>query len=226
MRQTDQTRELSGELVIYANPLFLLHWLPNILKKFCQAYPAVHVTVLEKDPQSIYKRLQQAEKDNDAISRIGLVSMPHPKEDFFAEMGRRNTIQFKALRKEPYYIYAHQRSALAGQEVATIRQVLKEPIVLFSSDENNMTPVRYLIEQYGKPNVVFAASSLYLWLNAINNGVGVGLIQESLLNEGEPCTTGFPNIIRLPLKEELCAMLGYLYWGEPTEIIQQFVQYF
>lgn len=231
LTENQQDVAIHGELVIYANPLFHIHWLPKILKKFCQENPYIRVTVLEKDPVGIYHRLEQAEKDNDAVDRLGIVLVPAQEQDaparsFFGEMEGTNNIHFEYLSEEPYYVYVSKHSSLAKMRQISIKEVLKEPIVLFASDESNMTPVRFLLEQYGKPNVVFTASSLHLWLNAINNGVGIGLIQESILGNEVQLKLEDAQVMKLRLKEDINAVLGYLYWGEPTKVIRRFIRYF
>lgn len=221
LSQDNKTPE--GELVIYANPLFHIHWLPLVLKGFCAENPNIRISVMEADPQSIYKRLQQAEKDNDAISRIGLVSMPCDSREYFTDIGRKNSIHFEALSSEPYCVYVSKNTPLSQLKEISIMEVLQNNLVLFSSDEANITPVRFLLEQFGKINVVFTASSFSLWLNAIKNAVGIGLFQDVFIHESD--WEDLNGIVKIRIKEDIKAMLGYLYWGEPSEILTLFTQY-
>jgi len=221
LNEQDSTPE--GELVIYANPLFHIQWLPDVLKKFCAENPFVHVSAMEKDPQGIYKRLQQAETDNDAVTRVGLVLMPCHDQEYFVDMGKRNSIQFECLSREKYYVYAAKNSAIGKLKEISIMEVLKQQIVLFSSDETNITPMRFILEQYGDINIVFTASSFSLWLSAIKNNVGIGLFQDIFIHDIK--REELDQVAKIQLKEDISAMLGYLYWGEPSKILKRFITY-
>lgn len=216
---------LTGELIIYANPFFHIEQLPRTLNSFCTENPQVRVTVVEKDPQSVYQRIQRAELEQDAVARLGIVLVPNQEKDFFDGLGKRNSIHFEALKIEPYYVYVSKTSTLAEKEEISIEEVLQLPVVLFSSSEENMTPVRFLAEQYGKLNVVFTASSFNLWLNAIHSGIGIGLFQELCSYASWQNKIDLSQVVKIKLKEEISAVLGCLYWGEPDAIIKEFMKY-
>lgn len=220
--QIEEQKIVRGELIVYANPLFNIQWLPKVLKQFCKSNPLVRVTVLEKNSREIYRRLQQANEENDLVTRVGLVLVPYNRQDFFVDNDKKNMLHFAHLSEERYCVYASKNSVLATYSEISITEVLKNPIVLFSSSEDNDTPVYAILEQYGDVNVVFTASSFSLWLDTIKNGVGIGLFQDIFLDkEKEEMCTG---IVRIKLKEDISAILGYLYGGECSKILKLFIK--
>ncbi len=220
--------ELSGELIIYTNPYFELERLPSVLEKFCAENPKIKVTVIERDPQGIYQWLQRAEQEGNRLPYLGIVLVPESREDFFDGLGKDNTLHFETLEIKPYYVYVGKEAPLAKKNELSIKELLEYPFVIFSSSEGNMTPLRFIAEQYGALNIIFTTSSITLWLNAISSGVGVGLFQDISSYMVKQNKLDMSSIAKIKLKEDIHAVSGCLYSlasGEVHHLIKVFMSY-
>ena len=93
-------------------------------------------------------------------------------------------VSFHPLAEGSYHACVSRKSPLAASRELSLKTLLQYPIVLGASDEGNATPLHYLLNRYGTPDIVLSAGSVSLWNHAIANGMGVGFLHDIFL-EGE-----------------------------------------
>ena len=209
---------LRGELTIYANPIFYVSLLPDMVKRFCAQQPDVSVQLLEKDPWSIYQLLH-----NSAENKLGFVTVPCTEEGVFQEFLPDERYHFQPISRGRYRVVLGRGSRFGKYKQLSVKTLLKEPVVLLNSNENNNTPLLSWLKHYGEPNVVFSTSSLNLWLNAIATGIGIGFLHDTtLLVRDILAGIKMSEVVDVALKEHLDVMTGCLMPNEPSEIIRVF----
>ena len=216
----DGEGKLRGELTIYANPIFYVSLLPDMVKRFCALQPEVNVHLLEKDPWSIYRMLGDGLEN-----RLGFVTVPCTDEGVFQEFLPSERYHFQPISCGRYRVVLSRSSRYSKYKQLSVKTLLKEPIVLLNSNETNNTPLWHWLKHYGEPKIVFSTSSLNLWLNAITSGIGIGFLHDTtLLVRDMLAGISLSEVVDVALKEHLDVMTGCLIPNESSEIVRAFCQ--
>ena len=96
--------------------------------------------------------------------------------------------------------------------------------MLGASDEGNATPLHYLLNRYGTPDIVLSAGSVSLWNHAIANGMGVGFLHDIFLEGEGPRQSYLDDLSLIKVKERIVAVTGYLLAGEPSGIVRELIR--
>lgn len=197
--------------------------LPELVKKFCTCYPEVRIMLLEKDPQSIYQILRD---ETGTASRIGFVTAPSTGEGLVQEFLPNEHYRFAPISRGRYRAIISHGSPLSKHKQICVKTLLKQPIVLLSSNETNNTPLWHWLKQYGEPHIALSTSSLNLWLNAIAENIGVGFLHDTtILVRDFLASTHMDNITDIAIKEHLDVLTGCLLPQEPCDIVMAFEQF-
>lgn len=220
----NQEHAFQGELRIYINSLFYLASLSEIILDFCYRYPEMKVTTLGASPAVIRERLLEPEEKG--VYKVGLVNIPYREDGMldtnFIAFGNLN---FIPLEKGCYYACVSEKSQFAKRREISLRALLREPLVIGAAEELNVTPLHFMLNRYGKPNIVMATTSLALWHSTIVANRGIGFLHEIFLDGREPFRTYLEHIVPIRIKDKLFAVTGCLMMGEPKGIIEKFVNF-
>lgn len=223
VNERSESYNLKGDLLVYANPIFYVSLLPELVKKFCTCYPEVRIMLLEKDPQSIYQILRD---ETGTASRIGFVTAPSTGEGLVQEFLPNEHYRFAPISRGRYRAIISHGSPLSKHKQICVKTLLKQPIVLLSSNETNNTPLWHWLKQYGEPHIALSTSSLNLWLNAIAENIGVGFLHDTtILVRDFLASTHMDNITDIAIKEHLDVLTGCLLPQEPCDIVMAFEQF-
>ena len=214
-----------GTLQIYVNSIFYISLLPGVIKRLCEKCPQIKVVILEQSPTGICARLREPQEKG--VHRIGLINVPYADEDggslcpgFIPASG----VSFHPLAEGSYHACVSRKSPLAASRELSLKTLLQYPIVLGASDEGNATPLHYLLNRYGTPDIVLSAGSVSLWNHAIANGMGVGFLHDIFLDGEGPRQSYLDGLSLIKVKERIVAVTGYLLAGEPSGIVRELIR--
>lgn len=226
LRGGDTAPELLGTLQIYVNSIFYISLLPGVIKRLCEKCPQIKVVILEQSPTGICTRLKEPQEAG--VHRIGLINVPYADEDggslcsgFIPASG----VSFHPLAKGSYHACVSRKSPLAASRELSLKTLLQYPIVLGASDEGNTTPLHYLLNRYGTPDIVLSAGSVSLWNHAIANGMGIGFLHDIFLDGDGPRQSYLDGLSLIKVKERIVAVTGYLLAEEPSDIVRELIRF-
>ena len=226
LRGGDTAPELLGTLQIYVNSIFYISLLPGVIKRLCEKCPQIKVVILEQSPTGICARLKEPQEAG--VHRIGLINVPYADEDggslcsgFIPASG----VSFHPLAKGSYHACVSRKSPLAASRELSLKTLLQYPIVLGASDEGNTTPLHYLLNRYGTPDIVLSAGSVSLWNHAIANGMGIGFLHDIFLDGDGPRQSYLDGLSLIKVKERIVAVTGYLLAEEPSDIVRELIRF-
>ena len=226
LRGGDTAPELLGTLQSYVNSIVYISLLPGVIKRLCAKCPQIKVVILEQSPTGICARLKEPQEAG--VHRIGLINVPYADEDggslcsgFIPASG----VSFHPLAKGSYHACVSRKSPLAASRELSLKTLLQYPIVLGASDEGNTTPLHYLLNRYGTPDIVLSAGSVSLWNHAIANGMGIGFLHDIFLDGDGPRQSFLDGLSLIKVKERIVAVTGYLLAEEPSDIVRELIRF-
>ena len=87
------------------------------------------------------------------------------------------------------------------------------------------TPLHYLLNRYGTPDIVLSAGSVSLWNHAIANGMGIGFLHDIFLDGDGPRQSYLDGLSLIKVKERIVAVTGYLLAEEPSDIVRELIRF-
>ncbi|HZQ81222.1 MAG TPA: LysR substrate-binding domain-containing protein [Gaiellaceae bacterium] len=147
--------------------------LPEIIRRFREAWPAVELVLAEMDDAEIESALERGELD------VGFVQLPvidAPLE----------TIE---LLRDPYVLVAGAGSALAAMpRTPTLREIAAEPLVGFQSDRS-IEPVEAAIHGVGlEPRFTFRSNDNPTVQGLVAAGIANAVMPRLTVDETDPRT--------------------------------------
>ena len=210
---------LAGELHVYVNNTFYLEKLFFIVERFCAHFPEVKVSTSAHNFSDICARLLSPAPGR--VHRIGLLNLPADAAPPEGASG----LSFHPLTEGSYQACMATAHPLAQSRRVSLKRLLREPLVLGSAGEPAGATLYRLLSRHGKPNIVLATTSLNVWSHSIARNLGIGFLQDTLLDGSEPFRSSLKGIVTVPVMEEMRAVTGYLVSGDPGEIIRAFVSF-
>lgn len=215
---------LKGTLVIYASPIFYLSILPEVIKTFCQRHPAVHIEIDETNISEIYKRLITS-KQNPASCQLGLVNIPCSDKGILPDFLPPEGYGFQPIQKGRFRLCISKNSRLAQYNQLSIRTIAKQPIVQYTNREHENTSLVHLFRFYGydNPKIVLSTNNLQLWIDTIQNDIGVGFLQETAFLPNAPYYEQLSQLLTINSKEYMGSIMGCLVPPEPSDLTYAFL---
>lgn len=223
----DVPNNLQGKLTIYSNPIFTTTFLPYFTRIFLNIYPNIKLTVLPGTTQQICDTIHQ---NNSTIENkdnlLGLVVLPYSQGNLITDfLPDENALHFKPFSCSQYYCCVPKSSPLAKHQTLSIQKLLNHRLILYTASENTMTPLVYLLKQYEKePDIALSVSSIPFWVQAIQDGLGIGFINSIMLSENSYLKEHLSQLQFIRVKESLSSINGFLYNDSPSPIIKAFME--
>jgi DNA-binding transcriptional LysR family regulator len=154
--------------------------LPRIIREFRDRYPRVHLDLREMPTGPQLAALLEGDID------LGFVREPEPDA----------ALEMVTVMREPLRIAIHQGHRLAGRARVSVRDLAREPFVLFPQD---LAPglhrqVMALCREAGfAPRVVEESRELYTSVSLVEAGIGVSILPASVEK------LGWKNVRYLPI---------------------------
>lgn len=145
-----------------------IHWLPEIIKKFNEDYPAIEIILLEGDYDDIEHWISTGLVD------FGFLSLP-------------TSPQFEAipLKKDRMLCILPEEHPLANQNEISFEQLKEEPIIKAKKGSDNDL-IRILKENNGTLKIKFELSDDQAIISMVENGIGISVLPEMVLHRIPP----------------------------------------
>ncbi|MBO4406770.1 MAG: LysR family transcriptional regulator [Clostridia bacterium] len=152
-----------GKLRIGAFTSVSVHWLPQIIKAYENDYPHIEITILGGDYHDVDLWLTEGAID------IGFVTLPSAAN-----------CRFIPLKEDRLLAVLPPDHPLAALDRLPVTRIADEPFIsLLESSDHDM---RKALDAYGiKPNVKFTSKDDYAILAMVENGLGMTIMPELLL---------------------------------------------
>ena len=140
-----------------------VHWLPAMMQEFQALYPKVDFRLFNGDYHDVDRALTDGSAD------VGFITLPTALK-----------CECVPLREDPLLAVLPKDHPLAAQAVCPVRDVAQEPFIslLETSDDDS----RRALDAAGvKPNVRFTTKDDYAIIAMVEQGLGVSIMPELLL---------------------------------------------
>lgn len=156
--------EVAGELRLVAFPTFAPVFLPQLLRRYADAYPAVSLLCHEENQVDIVKGLNHGEYEL----------------AFTYDLQIPANIDFTPLHRFPPYAVVAENHPLSQREKVTLAELVEYPMVLLDWPQSR----EYFLSIFDvaglKPQVAYRAKSLDMIRGLVANGFGFSLFNTPL----------------------------------------------
>jgi LysR family transcriptional activator of glutamate synthase operon len=169
------------------------HWLPPILASFLQAYPKIHLDLIEREDSLLEDAVLNGELDCAIVTGWG--------------SPRASAVR---LVTEEIFLVVSQNHRLAGRSSVALSELAAEPILLPGLSLNMSNHLTDACHRAGfEPRVPYRVNYLELTKVYARRGMGIALIPKMGL---DPHT--LDGLVVIPLQEKLTRDLNLIYSGE------------
>ena len=159
----DINETVAGTLRIATFTSVSTQWLPTIIRKFQADYPFVEFDLLAGDYDEITERILSGRVD------CGFLTAPVA-----------DPLVFHLLYKDPMNVLLPERHPLTRQDVLTLPEIKKEPLVLpTKGSDNDIQAV--LNSTRGKTNVRYVLNDDLSVISMVSHGFGITIMPELIL---------------------------------------------
>ena len=159
----DINETVAGTLRIATFTSVSTQWLPTIIRKFQADYPLVEFDLLAGDYDEITERILSGRVD------CGFLTAPVA-----------DPLVFHLLYKDPMNVLLPERHPLTRQNVLTLPEIKKEPLVLpTKGSDNDIQAV--LNSTRGKTNVRYVLNDDLSVISMVSHGFGITIMPELIL---------------------------------------------
>ncbi|MFF0825705.1 LysR family transcriptional regulator [Brevibacillus sp. NPDC003359] len=159
-------------------------WLPGILKRFQDQYPAIEIKLMEGYYDGIESWIQTGEID------FGFVSLPTTED-----------LECMPLKKDQMYLLVTDEHPLYGEERVHVNQLADETFIMPKTGCDN--DIQRLLAQYQiVPRIKYEVGDDHAIIAMVQNGLGISILPEMILFRLPA------NIRMIPLEGEHYRSLG------------------
>lgn len=159
-------------------------WLPGILKRFQDQYPAIEIKLFEGYYDGIESWIQSGEVD------FGFVSLPTTED-----------LECLPLKKDQMYLLVTEEHPLYKEERVHVSQLAEETFIMPKTGCDN--DIQRLLAQYQvEPRVKYEVGDDHAIIAMVENGLGISILPEMILFRLPA------NIRMIPLEGEHYRSLG------------------
>ncbi|MED1785328.1 LysR substrate-binding domain-containing protein [Brevibacillus fortis] len=159
-------------------------WLPGILKRFQDQYPAIEIKLMEGYYDGIESWIQTGEID------FGFVSLPTTED-----------LECMPLKKDQMYLLVTEEHPLYGEERVHVKQLADETFIMPKTGCDN--DIQRLLAQYQiVPRIKYEVGDDHAIIAMVQNGLGISILPEMILFRLPA------NIRMIPLEGEHYRSLG------------------
>lgn len=160
-----ENSSLSGTLSLIAIPIISLTILSSTLGQFKDKYPGVQIEVSEDGSQHATDRVLSGKVD------IGIISLR-------SNMECDPRLTFEPLFTSKTIAYVGKNSPLATKKEISLKEIIEYPLVLFNERYSMSNHLRYLLKQYGTPNILFSSSNSDAMRKVIAESMAIGFYSD------------------------------------------------
>jgi DNA-binding transcriptional LysR family regulator len=147
-------------LQIAAGLSISVYFLPDVLKKFQQAFPTVNISIRPGHSKEVLEMVLNQEAE------IGLArSLQHPE------------VETISLRDDPLILVAHPSLGMAKSRHARLEQVAGWPLIFYERGSSDWTLTRGLFRHAGHvPNVALEVDTIETAKRMVERGLGLSFL--------------------------------------------------
>lgn len=213
---------LTGTLYIYTTPVFLESILPSKIKEFQTTNPNVSVQVIQCSTNEICNAVQ-----GNTQPVLGCVVLPCIKDKLLRDFLPTGDFLFHPINTSRYVCCVPKTSPLAKYKTVSIKKILKEPIVIYTTGVTTNSPLLHILKQYeDNLSIASTTSSITFWAKSIKDNMGIGLLNNLFTIPDSMVKTVFDDLVFIKPKESLIAINGFLYTDNSDPLITAFMNQF
>lgn len=215
-----------GSIFVFANPLFFESGLMSKVARFNEIHPEIRVNLIQADVKDVLSGVSGHR--NGAVSAgLGMVVLPGTTEaEHRAFMGEESRgLNILPISENRYVCAVAAGSNLANCGRISMKTITREPLVVFSSIGGSYNSALYLLKKYGEPKIAATVGSIVAWHQAVNEGMGIGLLNTAFLNGGSPVESLFEDLRLLPIREPTENISAFIYKANKNQMAASFVSY-
>ena len=199
---------------------FVSDCLFDTIRDFQAERADMRITVRFMEEQRFTRRIRAHDKrDSLFLCTIPFVEDEEPIHRFMFAGADTHII------KKNYYIACVGKHSFLSQEtVVSLGDLLRLPFILPREKRQSCTPLQYVLEQYGTPNIAQSIPSLFSWMQSLRRNIGVSLMQESLVQPGRVQRRLAEHVRFIPLKEKIGAYQCVVLPPKPSSKALAFVR--
>lgn len=211
---------LNGNLPIYASPAINYDFILKILN-IVSVKNTANISVFEMDN----KLLKQHILDKNLNDGIYLINMV---DNIDVELSKALQQGVFCEKLTTFSVYANisLNHPLSRQKSATIRTILKYPLVLYQQPDTEENDVYDLLKIYGQPNICLTTNNKYLIKNYIEVGKAIGLVGKFNYKDSLHVNN---NIVKLRIRDipeiNILCVSSQQYYNKHKNDILNFLKY-
>lgn len=214
----------SGKLFVYAHSVLTMSVLPSMISAFCKEYPYIDVSLLEGDSSSITNKL--IVNDGEKMANLGILTIPKNDDDMQKYYKNQKGYHFLPLTQGEYICCVSKNSELASKRNISLKTVSQYPLVRFINSFGDTSAVQsHFFKPYGEPRTGFSTTSIGSWISAIENNVGIGIINNIVLSDASAIRDKFEKVVTLSIREKTALEVGLLVPAESACYVEIFIQF-
>ena len=198
--------DITGDINVYINKIFETILIPDILKKSYSLYPNIKIHITEIDT----KEISSIDTSNPFVS---LVNFPSTEDTVIYHSFIDERFNFNRLFSGKFLLCVSNSHPLSKQKSIPVKTILQYPVILHAPSTFDGGILDTMLKCYtsSRPNIFLETSSYGIFLDSIDNNIGVGFIYDMFLKElMNTYIDKFKNMTLLPIKEYMGIVSGYL----------------
>jgi len=213
---------LTGKLNIYATPVVCSSILPRLIALFIKKYTKVEISVIEADSLKVNEAFEQDVSEN-KLMIINVLSCNGEELNFY-RIGK--DLIYEEFFCENYVVIAGEGTVLSRYKTISLKTLLDYPLIFCGTERKEANLSYHLLKQYGTPIVCLVSDNPYIYLHAIADGGGIGIIPTATI-QNDLLISFMERVKVIPIKEKIESVS---YWVIPknsveTDLIRTFIDF-
>lgn len=214
--------QLCGTLYLHTIPVFLESILSSKINEFQQLYPEASIQIVQNTTHNICAAVQSEQH-----SALGMVLLPCMKNTVLRTFLPEGNMSFRPISISRFVCCVPKDSPFARHKTISIKKLLKEPLVIYTTGTVDNSPLLYLLRQYTEQlHITSSISSMTFWSKAIKDHIGIGFLNELFISSDSMVKDVFQDLVFIKVKEPLIAINGFIYADQLSPLASAFMDLF
>lgn len=183
---------LKGSLSIVTSPQAASTIMSPVSKALKRQYPGITFSIHEASPQQVLEAVRSGQYD------LGLTSLISSSAN---EAVDSNDLTLEILHQEHAIILVGKYSPLSQYRIISIKELLKQPLLMYGPTAERGNYLANLLKQYGTIENCSYTNNLQLYNEGIASGLYYAISTPSIFRTFEPAWQA--QLVTIPLKEQL-----------------------
>ena len=173
----DISASRSGRVTVACVPSAALYFLPQVIRGFSQAYPAIRIRVVDESMNQVLQSVLSGESD----FGIGFMASLLPE------------IEFESVHADPFVVAMRREHRYAQRKTIAWKDLQSEPMISVARSSGNRQLMDDVLAKAGLTlNYAFEVSHMATLLGMVEAGLGLALVPRMALPVSHPGVTGVP----------------------------------